>query len=157
MGKPTWKSFVDNLKSGGAGSGYDDRMPAGAVNNGLGAVQREVIEEMSAGLRRTARQIEEALLELADLDDAIRAASTREERLQLVEKFNARRAEALEVRRNYLIQREAIGFFRNDCVLEEYPIPPKRTVVGPRGEDGRVDDCDGDAEERREQFEVVGE
>jgi len=157
MGKPTWKSFVDNMNSGGAGSGHDDRVPAGAVSNGLGAIQREVIEEMSAGLRRTARQIEKALVELARLDDAIRGASDREKRLELVEEFNARRAEALEARRNYLIQREAIGFFRNDCVLEEYPIPPKRTVVGPRGEDGRVESCEGEAEKRREQLEVVGE
>ncbi|MFB6376115.1 MAG: hypothetical protein ABEN55_24015 [Bradymonadaceae bacterium] len=156
MGKPSWKSFVDNIKSGGGGSGYDDRVPAGAASSGMAAVQREVIEEMSAGLRRTAAKIEEALVDLADLDDAIREASARERRLKLVEQFNARRADAVEARRNYLIQREAIGFFRNDCVIEQYPIPPKRTVVGPRGEDGSVDSCEDEAAERREELEVVG-
>ena len=156
MGKPTWKSIADNLK--GAGSGYDDRMPAGAAaSNGLGAVQREVIEEMSAGLRRCARKIEEALVDLAELDEALQQVSARERRSELVEEFNARRQDALDARRDYLIQREAIGFFRNDCVVEEYPIPPKRYVVGPRGEDGELDSCEAEATERRKAFEVVGE
>ena len=141
MGKPTWKSFAENLKSNGQGSSYDRRLPAGAVNDGLGAVQCEVLEEMSAALCRAAKKIREALVELARIDDAIREASDQERRQQLVERFNALRSEAYQARRNYLIQREAIGFFRNDEVFEEYPIPPKRSVVGPHGEDGTIDGC----------------
>lgn len=154
MGKPAWKSFVDNLKSGGA-AGRDEKMPPGSAG-GLAAVQKEVIEEMANGLRRSAEKIEKALLDLDELDDAIRAASDRERRLELVEQFNERRADALEARRNYLIQRECIGFFRNDCVIDQYPIPPKRTVVGPHGEDGKLDDCGKvDDRARREAFDVI--
>lgn len=139
MSEPAWKTFVDNLKMGERGSGYDERMPAGAAGDGVSAVQREVIQEMSAGLRRAARKIEEALVRLAELDEAIRETRTLEEREALVEAFNAKRREALDARRDYLIQREAIGFFRNRVVQEQYPIPPKRYVVGPHGEDGRID------------------
>ncbi len=153
MGKPTWKSFAENIRQSGAAA-RDERLPPGAAG-GLAAVQKEVIDEMANGLRRSARKIERALLDLDDLDDAIRAASDRERRLELVDQFNERRADALEARRNYLIQREAIGFFRNDCVVEQYPIPPKRTVVGPRGEDGRLDDCEVDDAARREAFDLI--
>lgn len=143
MGKPTWKAIVENLKLGGTGSGYDERLPPGAVNDGVGAIQREVIEEMSGALRRSARRIERALVELSKLDDEIRSANGRKRRLELVESFNTVRKEALDARKNYLIQREAIGFFRNEAVLEQYPIPPKRSVVGPHGEDGSIDgDCE---------------
>lgn len=139
MSEPAWKTFVDNLETGEVGTGYDERLPAGATGNGLSSVQQEVIEEMSAGLRRSARKIEQALVRLDEIDEAIRAAETQTERERLVEEFNDVRGDALEARRDYLIQREAIGFFRNGVVEEEYPIPPKRYAVGPHGEDGRLD------------------
>jgi hypothetical protein len=143
MSEPAWKSFVDNLQMCDDGSGYDERLPAGAAGDGLSSVQQEVIEEMSAGLRRSAQKIEKALVRLAEIDDAIRDAETVSERKELVDDFNAKRREALQARRDYLIQREAIGFFRNGVVEEEYPVPPKRYVVGPRGQDGRLDgSCD---------------
>lgn len=139
MSKPAWKSFVDDLEMSGSGSRYDERLPAEAAGDGLSSVQREVIEEMSAGLRRSAREIEKALVRLAEIDDDIREAETLSDREELVDAFNDKREEALQARRNYLIQREAIGFFRNGVVRDEYPVPPKRYVVGPHGENGRVD------------------
>jgi len=139
MSEPAWKTFVDNLERSDVGTGYDERLPAGAAGDGVSSVQKEVIEEMSAGLRRSANAIEEALVRLAEIDDAIREAEGLTEREHLVEAFNDKRREALRARRDYLIQREAIGFFRNGVVEEEYPIPPKRYVVGPRGQDGRLD------------------
>ena len=143
MSEPSWKTFVDNLKGVGKRSQYDKKMPPGAVSNGLAGIQRELVEEMSDGLRRAAQKIEKKLVKLADLDDAIRAADERERQLRLVEQFNERRAEALEARRYYLIQREAIGFFRNDEAVAQWPIPPRRAVVGPHGEDGSLDtDCE---------------
>lgn len=139
MSEPAWKSFVEHLQMGDNGSGYDERLPPGAAGDGLSSVQQEVIQEMSAGLRRSARKIEKALVRLAEIDDAIRDAETLAEREELVDTFNAKREEALQARRDYLIQREAIGFFQNGVVEEEYPVPPKRYVVGPRGQDGRLD------------------
>lgn len=136
MSKPKWKSIADNLETGDASAHYADRVPAGEATDAFGAIQKEVIEEMSDGLRRAARKIEECLVDLADIDEALESSDDRVERRKLVERFNAKRSEALEARRNYLIQREAIGFYQNDVVQEEYPIPPKRMLAGPNGEDG---------------------
>lgn len=141
MKKPAWKSIVDNLKQGeGKKHSYSEKLPATALHGAQESIQREVVQEMGAALKRAGEKIEEALLDLDELDEAIKVEGNPERRHRLIDAFNERRRDALRARRNYIIQREAIGFFHHGPVMEQYPIPGKRVLpVGPHGEDGTVE------------------
>jgi len=141
MKKPAWKSIVATLSEKDEPSAYSEKLPASALHGAQETIEQEVVQEMGAALKRAGEKIEEALHELEQLDARLETIQNPERRRRLVETFNETRREALEARRNYIIQREAIGLFRHESVLEEYPIPGKRSSpVGPHGEDGTVED-----------------
>ncbi len=138
MSKPKWKAVAETLKTSEAEE-YSDSL---GVKDPRTSIQRELLEEMSQSLSRSAGKIQEALVELDDIDERLEGERNLQKRKELVDAFNDKRREALEARRHYRIQREAIGLYRNADVDQHYPIPPKRrTVIGVHGEDGRVDEC----------------
>jgi DNA repair exonuclease SbcCD ATPase subunit len=139
MSKPRWKAVAATLKASKAQNEYADSLAAVDPRT---SIQQELLEEMSESLNRSAQKIREALIELDELDEQLDGERNLQKRKELVDAFNEKRREALEARRNYTIQREAIGFHRNSDIEKYYPIPPKRrTVIGVHGEDGRVDEC----------------
>lgn len=93
---------------------------------GLGAVEREIVEEMAASLGRAEAKL------LAAIDEArarltIWQARCSEGDAQLVAEakkgFEESRARALHLRWELTVQREAIGMRQGLSVDERYPIP----------------------------------
>jgi len=122
-----WRTLVRELKDSGYESPYLDRLrarldPAEAVSR----LEAEIVQEMAQALGRTEDKLNYALLRVELAGRALDAAPDDAARLDLVAAFNARRAEAIDARRNLAIHREAIGIRRNRVLEEIYPIPPKR-------------------------------
>ncbi|MEY2930965.1 MAG: hypothetical protein RL033_1714 [Pseudomonadota bacterium] len=90
----------------------------------LATVQRELMEEIAHSLGKAGRKVQRQ----AELLQALvaRVASevlTTDEREQLREEYRRQRALADRHLRDFLIQREALGFRRHDEVRRVYPIP----------------------------------
>jgi hypothetical protein len=87
------------------------------------AIEVELRKEKASALRRVAGKLESLLDDLREVEGALPRASSRE-RPRIVEKHKALRAEAEKYRWYLIVQREALGLFRHDDVMQLYPIPP---------------------------------
>ena len=131
MAQPTsWKKLAAELVEHGVESRYIDRVSARVTREQqLETLEAEIAQEMAGALGRSEDRLNLALAEL-ELCEARyrRACSThapRAERSALAAAFNAQRTVAEGRLRELLIQREAVGFRRNQILYELYPIPPR--------------------------------
>ena len=143
MKKPAGTSIVESLKSRRRGRDRSDAHTTHCAISGAQArIQAEVLKEMGAALKRSADKVEAAIERLEALDGRIQRERNPRRRRALIDTFNAVRRDALEARRHYVIQREAVGFRHNTIVYEEYAVPRKRVLpAGPNGEDGTLTDA----------------
>jgi hypothetical protein len=95
----------------------------------LETLQAELTQEIAGALGRTDTRVNLAFAELqlcrarydkAQCDNAPRATLS-----ELAQAFNAQRKVAQARLRELQIQREAIGFRRNQILNELYPLPPR--------------------------------
>jgi hypothetical protein len=116
-----WKRLVEDLAARGHESPYLERLRERLPGRSLESrgIEREILEEMAFSLGRAEDKVNVALLEL---DVMAKDATT------TPEAFNAKRREAVRALRDLLIQREALGFLRNESLAKLYPIPPARQV-----------------------------
>lgn len=95
----------------------------------LDDVERELTQEIAGALGRADMRVNVAMAELelcrARYDKALRDGEARERQRELAQAFNAQRAVAQARLRELQIQRESVGFRRNQILHELYPIPPK--------------------------------
>lgn len=96
----------------------------------LKALENELVGEMARSLGRTEAALVFALAEL-DLYGARHARLLVEQAddaavAEAVRQFNQQRSVAERRLRDLVIQREAIGFRRNQVLYEQYPIPPRK-------------------------------
>lgn len=119
MSEPVWKRLVEDLAAGGHQSPYLDRLRERLPGRHTEArgIEQEILEEMAFSLGRAEEKVNVALLELEVM--AKDPATTKDA-------FNAKRREAERALRDLLIQREALGFLRNESLEKLYPIPPER-------------------------------
>lgn len=121
-----WQSLIRELRDSGHESPYLDRLRARHdVAAAQEQLEKEIIREMAEALGRSGEKVDVALLllELAARDVA--AAATDDARERAIARFNALRDDALRVRHELRIHREAIGIRRNDVLDATYPIPPR--------------------------------
>jgi hypothetical protein len=92
-------------------------------------LQLELMQEMASALSRTEMRVNIALAELqltrARYERALAEAAPEATTSALIEAFNAQRQFAQARVRDLQIQREAMGFRRNQILNELYPIPPR--------------------------------
>lgn len=106
---------------------------------GLAALSSELLAEAAASLGRTAARLVEELELLERLGarlDSLEAQSTRspadlDRLICQIETFNRQRKLAERRRWELLVQREAVGFTRNDILEVVYPVPPQRRIPRP--------------------------
>lgn len=128
---PPWKKLASELREHGVESRYLPRIEARVTpEDQLEQLEVELAQEMASALGRTEDRLNLALAELellaARCDRAAATFASDDERRALCEAFNAGRRVAHERLRALLIQREALGFRRNQILSELYPIPPRR-------------------------------
>ena len=124
MKDPPWKRLVEELKDQGYDSVYLDRLRASLdVAQQHAILEKEIVQEMAYALGKSAAKVNHALLELELLQERLRADPTPEERDALLEAFAHKREEAVRLRRDLLIHREALGIRRNQVLEQLYPIP----------------------------------
>ncbi len=138
MWDPPWKHLVEQLKSQGVESPYLDRLRERIPTRGApGDLQRELLEEMASSLRRAEDKINLLLLKLDVLGkelDALDALDVKRARdaawVKAREKKLASHAqlrkEAERAVWELRVQREALGFRRNELLAGLYPIPGER-------------------------------
>ena len=128
MKEPPWKRLVDELKDQGYESIYLDRLRATLdVSQQHAILEKEIVQEMAYALGRSATKVNLALLELELIERELQSTLPAERRAELTRAYGQRREDALRLRRDLLIHREALGIRRNDVLERMYPIPP-----GPR-------------------------
>jgi hypothetical protein len=119
-------------------AGDRDRSRADRLAN----VEQEIRQAKAEALGRTGERLQGILDRLAGLDrrlDALLAEAgaragapgERDVARAEVETRNRLRDEAVRVRHQLLIQREAVGFARQTPVEQCYPVPARRPVPGP--------------------------
>jgi len=109
---------------------------------GLAALRAELMAEAAAALGRAEQRVLAELERLRSMGQSIdqletkSAATTggidqlRRDALALrVDAFNRQRQVAQRRLWELMVQREALGFYRNDILTELYPIPPRRSVA----------------------------
>jgi hypothetical protein len=130
---PAYKKLAAELIEHGVESKYLARVTARVTpEQQLETLEAEIVQEMAGALGRTEDRLNLALAELElhmaryrrALHDGVHGAKLSE----LVEVYNRQRAVAEERFRALLIQREAVGFRRNQILNELYPIPPKLRI-----------------------------
>ena len=111
----------------------DDRV--GQRSDRLAVVEKEVRQAQAEALGRTGERLQDALDRLRAQDrrlDALlrRQAATEADGASLrhrirseTESRNRLRDEAVRIRHHFIIQREALGFVRQDPVEQSYPVP----------------------------------
>lgn len=125
MTDPPWKRLVEELKDQGYESVYLDRLRATLDTEQQHAIlEKEIVQEIAYALGQTAAKVDHALLQLELLTAELGKASTPEHRARVLDAFLAQRDEALRLRRDLLIHREAVGIRRNDILEQLYPVPP---------------------------------
>lgn len=125
--EPPWKRLVEELKDQGYESVYLDRLRATLdVKQQHAILEKEIIQEMAHALGRSAARVDHALLELELIERALCSETDQPRKNALLSAHDAKREEALRLRRDLLIHREALGIRRNDCLERLYPIPPRR-------------------------------
>jgi predicted DNA binding CopG/RHH family protein len=127
-----FKRLASELAEHGVVSEYLARVEARLTpEQQLENLQVELAQEIASALGRTEMRVNMALAELqlqrARYDRALAEGASEHERKALVEAFNALRLQAQARVRELLIQREALGFRRNQILNELYPIPPRLT------------------------------
>jgi hypothetical protein len=125
-----WQKLAVELMEHGIESKYLSRISTRVdPEQQLETLETEIAKEMASALGRTEDRLNLALAELelhqARYDRAVRARASEPERAALAAAFNAQRAVAQARFRDLLIQREAVGFRRNQILNELYPIPDK--------------------------------
>jgi hypothetical protein len=125
---PPWNKLAAELHDHGVDSRYLARVAARVTpEDRLETLEVEIAQEMAGALGRTEDRLNLALAELelcqARHQRAVRAEAPASEQAALVAQFNAQRRVAQERLRELLIQREAMGFRRNQILNELYPIP----------------------------------
>jgi len=130
-------SHADLARAGAdTGQGRTDR---------LAKVERELQQARAEALGRTGERLQGILDRLNALDrriDALLAASGASVGSDsLGSELDARnrlRDEAMRVRQQLMIQREAVGLARQTSVEECYPVPDRRRLPGAAGDRGRA-------------------
>lgn len=121
-----WKQLIEDAHVAGVRSQYADRLRAqNPSQESFNSLQREILNEMADALARAGNKVDAALLALELIEHRIEK-STGAAREALVAEFNAKREEALSVRRDLMIHREAIGFRNNAGLNAVYPVPPRK-------------------------------
>lgn len=125
-----FKRLASELAAHGVVSEYLARVEARlSLEQRMENLQVELMQEMASALSRTEMRVNMALAELqlhrARYDRALAEGATDEHRSALIEAFNAQRQFAQARVRDLQIQREAMGFRRNQILNELYPIPPR--------------------------------
>jgi len=124
MPEPPWKQLVEELKDQGYESVYLDRLRARLdVEQQHAILEKEIIQEMAWALGQSAAKVDHALLELELLEQALLREMDPAKSAALAAEHETKRQEALRLRRDLLIHREAIGIRRNDSLERMYPIP----------------------------------
>jgi hypothetical protein len=128
--KYPFKRLASELIAHGVQSEYIARVEARVSREQqLETLQAELTQEIAGALGRTDMRVNLAFAELelcrARYDCATRDGATPAARRQLAAAFNAQRSVARSALRELQIQREAIGFRRNQILNELYPLPPK--------------------------------
>jgi hypothetical protein len=91
----------------------------------LGRAEQRVLAELER-LRSMGESIDQ--LELESKATTLSGEQPRQEALALrVDAFNRQRQIARRRLWELMVQREALGFYRNDILAELYPIPPRRS------------------------------
>lgn len=121
-----WQSLIRELRDSGHQSPYLDRLRARHdVAAAQEQLEKEIIREMAEALGRSGEKVDVALLRLELAARDVAGATTGDARERAVARFNALRDDALRVRHELRIHREAIGIRRNDMLDATYPIPPR--------------------------------
>ncbi len=138
MNEPAWKKLVAELRDAGCRSPYLDRLRERLkVDQTQDDLKRELLREMASSLGRAEDKVVFALLQLELIARELEKAAESPERGDgwarevnvRVEAFNAQRRRAMRFVWELTIQREALGFRRNESLRELYPIPPDRAAV----------------------------
>jgi hypothetical protein len=124
------KKLAAELAAHGIESPYMARVLARVPSEDrLETLQAEITQEIARSLGRTEDRLNLALAELellrAHYERAVREAAPPGERQRHADAFNAQRKVVQARLRDLLIQREAIGFRRNQLLYELYPVPPR--------------------------------
>jgi hypothetical protein len=125
-----FKRLASELIAHGVQSEYLARVEARiSREQQLETLQIELTQEIAGALGRTDTRVNLAFAELqlcrARYDKANREGASREALSELAQAFNAQRKVAQARLRELQIQREAIGFRRNQILNELYPVPPR--------------------------------
>lgn len=124
MREPPWKRLVEELKDEGYESIYLDRLRATLdVAQQHAILEKEIIQEMAYALGQSAAKVDHVLLELELIERALSAETDPIKIGSLLNTHDAKRQEAIRLRRDLLIHREALGFRSNDVLQRLYPIP----------------------------------
>lgn len=126
------RELIAALDAKGLESPYLDRLRARAARcgksaTGLDALRAEIFAEMAASLGRAEDRVNEALLACDVLDREIASLSPGAERGSKIAEFNAQREIAERRLWELTVQREALGFRRNDDLARFYPIPARKS------------------------------
>jgi predicted DNA binding CopG/RHH family protein len=129
-GRLPFKRLASELIAHGVQSEYLARVEARITREQkLETLQAELTQEIAAALGRTDTRVNLAFAELelcrARYDKAQREGADASTLSELAQAFNAQRDEARARLRDLQIQREAIGFRRNQILHELYPLPAK--------------------------------
>jgi len=126
MSERPWQSLVRELRDSGFESPYLARLRARHdVAAAQEQLEKEIMREMAQALGRSGEKVDVALVRLEVARRAVAAAATADARAEAVASFNALRDDALRLRHELRIHREAIGIRRNDGLDAAYPIPPR--------------------------------
>ena len=129
-GQLPFKRLASELIAHGVQSEYLARVEARiSREQRLETLQAELTQEIAGALGRTDTRVNLAFAELelcrARYDKARSQGAERATLSELARAFNAQRKVAQARLRDLQIQREAIGFRRNQILNELYPVPPK--------------------------------
>lgn len=132
MYDPAWKRLVEDLRATGFRSVYADRLAerlpenVAAYEQGLGGVQREIVEEMAYALLKAEDKVNLAMLRCELAGRAIDDASEDADLTALYDEYGTLRRAALQARWEYKVHREALGMVRHAILEELFPLPPVR-------------------------------
>ena len=126
MSERPWQALVRELRDSGFESPYLARLRARHdVAAAQEQLEKEIIREMAQALGLSGEKVDVALVRLEVAGRAVAAAATHDERAHAIARFNALREDALRLRHELRIHREAVGIRRNEGLEAAYPIPPR--------------------------------
>lgn len=115
MSEPFWKELVDRLKDEERETHLDPIRREIEWRNPRATVERELLEEIAGALGRSERRVQDAITKVHALMDH-----------EDDEVFERARREAMRLKRDLSIHREALRFPRDPEFDRRYPIPPAR-------------------------------